>query len=535
MNKTTHAGIAKESWDELIHTTVAFRAEQVIALRPEHIPPKESKKLRRRLKASHNLHLENETIWHSSGTSVPAIASWTGIASIEVNERCNRYKLLGVDRHAQRLVFAIPINMVDKLNALPSTGYSAAEVKLLCLIADEVSGQEAAREYYMALPHPAKNDILWQRDRWYEEPDREALIEILRQRDWLIPVIAAALDVQLRSFKFFRDGPLGIYNITLSGNDLQADENFCSALHALNFTAAPSFMGMAVPEIFVRDKDDLRAWRSCHDRLILLRTATGSLLKPLFDEIDERERIRYCGGLLPPRLQTVPIVRSKTVLHRRFAADITLPKGEKALTVKEQNALRGAMGQVLNRKVAQTVYDQWRRKMASPQSYWMDPFVAWQEVLETVFLASIFKNEQELIKQASQLLTDTQAMREQTEIERTRKIKEALELLSDPSRYEREIVDRPKSKQEARSLLDSEQTAVAFRFSPSKGDDAGLNLLAFSPTSLKRLLRRTGCGDEMYDAVLTKAEQMGLLDQRSRTIRLDKDSFAAVTFNIELF
>ena len=302
MHKIALPGISKESKDELVYTAATVRSNHVIALRPEPIPPKESKKLRRRLKASHNLHLENGAVWHSSGASVSAIASWVGIVQITVNESCRRYRLLAFDRCGERSLFAIPIDIVDQFDTLPSTDYSAGEVKLLRLMADEVSGQEATREYYIALPHPARRDILWQRDRWCEEPDREALIEILRQRDWLIPVIAAALDVHLRSFKIFRDGPLGIYNITLSSNDLQADENFCSVLRALNFTAAPSFMGMAVPEIFVRDKDDLRAWRGCHDRLILIRTATGSLLTPLLDEIDERERLRSCGGILPPRL-----------------------------------------------------------------------------------------------------------------------------------------------------------------------------------------------------------------------------------------
>ena len=535
MNKTAHTGITKESWDELIHTTAAVRAEQVIVLSPECPPPEESKKLHRWLEAARDLHLEGGVIWHSSGISVPAISSWVGFFEIVINKRCRRYRLLAVDRHRRRLLFAIPIDIVDKIDELPSTGYSAAEVKLLLLMANEVSGQKAAREYYIELPHPAKTDILWQRNRWRKKPDRAALIDLLDQRAWLIPVIAAALDVQLRSFKFFRDGPLGIFNFTPSGNDLQADENFCLALRALNFTTAPSFMGTAVPEIIVRDKDDLHAWCSCPDRLVLLRTATGSLLKPLFDEIDERERMRYCGGLLPPRLQTVPVVRSKTILHRQFAADTTLPKGEEALTVEEQDVLRSAMGLVLNRKVAQAVYDQWRRQMASPKAYRKDPFVVWQEVLERVLLRSIFASTPNLLEEALKMLKDTQDMREQAEQERTRKIEEALALIAEPSRYEREIVDRPKSKREARCLLDNEQTAVAFRFSPSKGDDAGRNLLAFSAMSLKRLLRRKECDDDLYDAVLTKAEQLGLLDQRSRTIRLGEDSFAAVTFNVESY
>lgn len=533
MHKIALPGISKESKDELVYTAATVRSNHVIALRPEPIPPKESKKLRRRLKASHNLHLENGAVWHSSGASVSAIASWVGIVQITVNESCRRYRLLAFDRCGERSLFAIPIDIVDQFDTLPSTDYSAGEVKLLRLMADEVSGQEATREYYIALPHPARRDILWQRDRWCEEPDREALIEILRQRDWLIPVIAAALDVHLRSFKIFRDGPLGIYNITLSSNDLQADKNFCSVLRALNFTAAPSFMGMAVPEIFVRDKDDLRAWRGCHDRLILIRTATGSLLTPLLDEIDERERLRSCGGILPPRLPTVPIVRCKAVLNRPFVVDVVLPKGEKTLSTVEQDMLRSAMALAVNRKVAQAVYNRWRERMSAPHAYRMDGFAVWAEVISTEFLRAVFSGPSGLPSQALKLFSDSQAEQAQAEQEREQLISKAIELINTPSRFEREIADRPDSKEKARRLLDVDQKAVAFWYQPASGNNKGRQFLAFSTESLKRLIRRVGCGEELYDAVLAQAERSGILDQCNRSINLGGSTFNAITFFVE--
>lgn len=535
MHKIALPGISKESKDELVYTAATVRSNHVIALRPEPIPPKESKKLRRRLKASHNLHLENGAVWHSSGASVSAIASWVGIVQITVNESCRRYRLLAFDRCGERSLFAIPIDIVDQFDTLPSTDYSAGEVKLLRLMADEVSGQEATREYYIALPHPARRDILWQRDRWCEEPDREALIEILRQRDWLIPVIAAALDVHLRSFKIFRDGPHGIYNITLSSNDLQADKNFCSVLRALNFTAAPSFMGMAVPEIFVRDKDDLRAWRGCHDRLILIRTATGSLLTPLLDEIDERERLRSCGGILPPRLPTVPIVRCKAVLNRPFVVDVVLPKGEKPLSAVEQDILRSAMALAVNRKVAQAVYDRWRERMSAPHAYRMDGFAAWVEAIGTEFLRAAFASASQLRDQALELLSDSQAEQERAEQERAALITRALDLIGAPNKFEREIIDRPDSKAAAVQQLDDEQTAVAFRFRPATGKDSGMHFLAFTRASLLRLLTRVSCGPELLDALLDAAEKSGLLDQRGRTIKLGKETGQFVTFHAEKF
>ena len=138
-----------------------------------------------------------------------------------------------------------------------------------------------------------------------------------------------------------------------------------------------------------------------------------------------------------------------------------------------------------------------------------------------------------MLDEALTLLRDTQAKQEQTGLEREQLIAKAIEMIGSSSRFEREIIDRPKSNKEARRLLDKDQEAVAFHFQPTKGDDAGRQFLAFSAESLKRLLKRAGCGEELYDAVLAQTERLGMLDQRNRTISLGQGSFTAVTFYTE--
>ena len=513
---------------DIARAAAAGQTKQAIQVWSGLAPPKVAKKLRRLIKAASNLELDKGVVWHSSGIFVAAIASWIGIIAVQANGFCYRFRLLAVDRRGQRTVYAIPVHM-SKIKQLPGINYSADEIKLLFIIAGAISGSGAAREYTLELHHPAKADVRFQRDRWHQPVQLEKFRDLFRERPWLLAVATAALDVQLRSFKLFRDGPLGMYNFTTAGNDLQADANFCAALRAINFTAAPSFMGAAVPEIIVREQADLRAWRGCHDRIALIRTATGSLLTSLLDEIDERERLRSCGGILPPRLPTVPIVRCNAVFNRLFVTDITLPKGEKTLNGEEQDMLRSAMARVVNRKAAQHVYDRWRSRMAEPGAYRRDPFAEWCETIEAVFLQGAFSNDPKLLENAMTLLRDSQAQQEQTKQEREQLIAKAIEMIGTPSRFEREIADRPKSKDEADQLLDSEQ-AVAFRFRLKKGNDAGKRLLVFSAKSLKRLLKRVGCGEELYDAVLAQARRQGMLDKRNRTIKFGDDSFSAVTF-----
>lgn len=528
MSKTARACPPALFQAYIARAMAAGQSGQVTILWSGQVPPKEIKKLRRRIKAASNLELDKGVVWHSSGTFVAAIASWIDIIAVQANGFCYRFRLLAVDRRGQRTVYAIPVHM-GKIKQLPGINYSADEIKLLFIIAGAISGSEAAYENTVELRHPAKADVQFQRDRWHQPVQFEKLRDLFRKRPWLLAVATAALDVQLRSYKLFRDGPFGVYNFTTSGNDVQADANFCAALRAMNFTAAPSFMGAAVPEIIVRERADLRAWRGCHDRIALIRTATGSLLTPLLDEIDERERLRSCGGILPPRLPTVPIVRCKAVLNRPFVVDVVLPKGEKPLSAVEQDILRSAMALAVNRKVAQAVYDRWRERMSASHAYRMDGFATWVEAIGTEFLRAAFASASQLRDQALELLSDSQAEQERAEQERAALITRALDLIGTPSRFEREIADRPQSKDEADQLLDSEQ-AVAFRFRLKKGNDAGKRLLVFSAKSLKRLLKRVGCGEELYDAVLAQAERLGMLDQRNRTVKFGQDSFTAVTF-----
>ena len=119
------------------------------------------------------------------------------------------------------------------------------------------------------------------------------------------------------------------------------------------------------------------------------------------------------------------------------------------------------------------------------------------------------------------------------EEEREQAIGRALDLFFDPSRFAREICERPRSKAEARAQLEENGQAVAFRYCPAKGNHAGQMLLAFTPVSLRRLLRRVGCGEELYDAVLDAAAKSGLLAERSCTIRVGQDTITAVTFCAE--
>ena len=519
---------------DLVRAMETSGGSEVIPLPAARTSNKGLQRLLDRIGASSVLQLDERTIWHASGMSVPAIAWWQGVAAVEIGGSCSRYRLLAVDSCRGCIVYVIPIGMIDNLKQLPGSGFSESEVKLLCVVANEISGERAGREYFITMKHPAKQDVQFNRDRWHGCADSGDLLALLQERPWLLSAICCALDTQLRVFKQFKDGPLGIYNFTTPAGAVQADDSLSAALCALNFSAAPSFMGTGLPEICLRDKSDLAEWRRFRERLAMIRTATGSLLAPLLDEIDRREHIRYIDGILPPALPTVPIVRCKTVLHRRWVADIMLPKNEQSkLTSAQLDMLRGAIKKALNRQTAQAVYDSWRVRRAAPTAYREDPFACWREQLIRAFFQAVFAGDPKRLSEAFGLLTGEQDKMAQQAEAAEQSIKHALELLADPSRFAREICERPRSKAEARAQLEENGQAVAFRYCPAKGNHAGQMLLAFTPVSLRRLLRRVGCGEELYDAVLDAAAKSGLLAERSCTIRVGQDTITAVTFYAE--
>ncbi len=467
-------------------------------------------------------------IFHSSGLPVDYIASWQGMAEINLKGTICRFRILALDRLKKRTIFAIPTSQVETIKALPGTGLTQSEIQLLKLMADEVSAQQQKIRVTKS-KHPAQSDIKQQRKPWRETTDEEKAFRLLSANPWLLLVIMAALDSQYHALKLLSDVPEVVYNFITTSSNLQGNIAFNAALCSINFTSAARYRDASPVEIHVRETKDLEAWRSCTDRLAVIYTATGSQLMPLLDEINERERIRYCGGLLPPPLPATIIVRCKAFFQRRGILDVELPEDISFLSAEDQDILRSMMANSLNRENARLAYSSWRVQMSQRSSYRLDPYTCWRRVLAERFMRVNFKDTS-LLDHALSLLEDSETNHQEAEAEREQILQKAVALLSDTSRYEREITGRPGSLNEAKRLLDDEQSAVAFRYSPTVGNDKGRSFLAFTKASLLRLLARAGFAESLLNALLERCEKQGLLDKKKRSIKLGDNTFNAITF-----
>lgn len=503
----------------------AGQTGKVIALGAGSLTKQAERQLIRCIEADENLTWDGENTTTSGGYTVPGFAFWDKVQATNMSGYIYRHRLLAVVLPTKCRVYAIPAELAERKFALPDIELADSELEAYLHIANSIT--PAPTEYTYRLAYPAKAAVKSNRAEWRgEELDPEALGQLLKQHvDWLFAVIAAALDVHFRSFAPCAEVPIFLYNFTAKRPDLQVEQTILRAFAALNLTVEGHDCNAAPAEINVQDNGDLADWAGCRDRLAILRSPTGTPLKPLFDEMDEYKRQDAFGGVLPRRLATVPIVRSRTVFDRSDTVDIELPATVEPLSEDDLDLLRTAAARTITKANAAEAYCRWYGAMSSCARYRLNPFSVWRESLVQIFLETCLPSRGEGYCTAHASWETAQESQLRAEEERKQTLQKAIELLSDQSRFEGEIIPKPATADEATRLLDGEQEAVAFRHTPTQGNDRGQPFIIFSNASLFRLLRRAGLDEELYDACKKRATEMGLLVKQSWPVKVGGVNF----------
>ncbi len=519
----------------LTKSLAAGQTDAVVALGPGELNDRSARRFHKILNADEYLTWDGENTIISNGCTVPGFAFWAGVQATQLEGFMHRHRILALVRPDECRLYAIPASRLEGTFKLPDIELTSIELDSYIRIADSIT--PTPTEYTVHCPRPAKDAVKSNRGEWRdEELNPEALGQLLQQHaDWLFPVITAALDVQLRSFAPCAEVPIFLYNFTLKKLNLQADQAIIRAFTALNLTTEGTACNSAPPQIIVSDGGDLADWSGCRDRLVILRTSTGAPLKPLFDDLDECERQARFGGILPRRLATVPVIRSRTIFDRDDTVDIELPSTIDSLTNYDLNLLRIAAAHTLTKANAAEVYRRWYGPMTSLARYQLDPFEVWRDAIVRVFLEANLPSHGMAFTAAYDGLETAQASQLRAEAEREETLRKALELLGDQSRFEGEIIKKPDTADEATRLLDEEQTAVAFRHVPTRGTDCGQRFIIFSNASLLRLLQRTGLDDSLYDAFKKRAVAMGLLAKQSWPVKIGDTNFNGFWIGDEKF
>ena len=117
--------------------------------------------------------------------------------------------------------------------------------------------------------------------------------------------------------------------------------------------------------------------------------------------------------------------------------------------------------------------------MTSLARYQLDPFEVWRDAVVQIFLEANRPSHGMAHTAAYDGLETAQESQLRAEAEREETLRKALELLGDQSRFEDEIIKKPDTAAEAIQLLDEEQTAVAFRHTPTKGPECDKHFIIF--------------------------------------------------------
>lgn len=506
----------------------AGQVEQVIPLGTITLRGKWRLKCKKRIKADTQLQWHHGNVTTPYGITVPGFAYWDDTLATVVNGYTYRHREFCLCRPDDGRSYAVPMSMVERKFTLPDIELADGELEAYKYIADRISPKPD--EITATVNHPAKAAIKNNGYNWKDKSlDLDGFGDMLKANsEWLSPILIAALDTQLRSFSGCDDIPVFCYNFTLKKVNLQADSNFIRVLTAMNFTVQGGACRAAPREITVQGSGDIEDWNGCHDRLVVLRTAKGGALAPLFDKLDTYDRSRAYKGVLPSRLSTVPIIRSKTFFDRPDTVDCELPEVIPALTAAQLSWLRTAFSRVLTGENAADASNRWYDRMHDQYGYLRNPFEEWRDVLHRVFLDSVFSKQGQARETAQTGFQTAQKRQKDAEEEREKILQRALDLVRDQSSYENEIIDKPASRDECKKLLNIDQSAIAFRYVLASGQYEGQHFIVFTDDSLLRLLKRVGMTKELYGpfkARALKAEVMVMSSVSARFHGLSLNGF----------
>lgn len=493
----------------------AGQVEQVIPLDPFTLRDKWRSKFKARIKADEQLQWRHGNVTTSYGITVTGLAFWDDTQATVINSYTYRHRLLYLCRPGGCRLYAIPMSLAERKFKLPDIELADDELETYRYIANRISPKP--NEITSTVNHPAKTAIKNNGCEWKDKSlDLRGFGDMLKENsEWLTPILIAAFDTQLRSFSGCDGIPVFCYNFTLKKVNLQADSNFIRVLTAMNFTVQDGACSAAPREITVQDNGDIEDWNGCHDRLVVLRTVKGGGLAPIFDKLDTYDRSRAYKGVLPPRLSTVPIIRSKTFFDRSDTVDCELPEVIPALTDAQLSWLRTAFSRVLTRKNAADASKRWRDRMYHMCGFLRNPFEEWRDVLHRVFLDSVFPKQGQARKTAQTGFQTAQKRQKEAEEEREKILQDALDLVRDQSSYEDKIIDKPATADEAKERLKTDPDAVAFRHSPTSKKYAGQHFIIFTEQSLLRFLKPVGMTEELYNVFKARAVQMAdMIDDR---------------------
>lgn len=484
-------------------------------------------KNRKRINSSKPYKIFDDNVCNEYGQKINAIPAWIGTIEVEIIDVLQRYKTLLIFHQNKYYLFCIPTVILNKPFKLSKLGFEADDSKFLCQIASDTSQNTEYIQIYHKLKHPAKLYINYQKEQFTELPDNTEFLNLILKYPCVLDCILPVIDAQIRGIKSLKLAPVGLYNFTVKNGNLQVISQAKDIITSANFAYSTNYANARPIEKQLTEKNPL-PFEEYYDRIVLGYTSSSTALDKLYTVIDEREEQRSIGGKLPDRLPSIPILINKKFSANRHAYNIEFDDSLSELDSCTLNLIRVTCKSIINKSIAQSVYDTWMYRMSSPYSYNTPVFDKWVNTLKQVILYTLADEDDNLQNLVDDILGKMQEQKLVDEEDRKQRIQEAIDKIKDTDNYSDKIISRPKTKAIAVDKLSDE--AYAFWFVPAKGNDQDRKLLAFSKNSLLRFLKAHGLDEILYELFLKKADSIGILHNKNHSITLSGETFNAITF-----
>lgn len=495
----------------MYYPTITASDSQLLHQKP--VSKQLRKSLRKKIAASKNFQICGNSIRHSSGDRVPAIACWKSNICVDDGYHKARFARIQIIYLDTVYLYAIPIELRPKNPSFPGLQFSCEEVALLYKIADIVSPVSSHEEKYLAIGRQERIDASASRKLAGLLPSDEATVaEIIRDAPWVLEVMEATLLANLRPWLFQNVRPNHLVAFVAPLRSGQPTRTaLTQLLSACNFTSNPSAQQL-VELSAVSSNEDLLRWEQAGCRIVLLTVREGGQDK-LIQRAEEIQLSRTTNVTVST-FEGQPLLWTRGKYPPAIAHNISLPELPPPWSEAQLDAIRSFVGKLLAhpKRLAKTVSSQYLCGAEGAYAYRTSTITAWLAAAEDIIHKGLHQH-CEAVKVANESLRKEAEYREEL-------LGNTVAKILCPAQYVEQISTTwPETKEGVLSLLDKEEAVVALHRSTSKVD-----FLAFTKTSMSRLCEQFTLPPEDFPLVLDRLKALGFLGSDTAPIRLSDGS-----------
>lgn len=439
----------------------------------------------------------------ATGEILPGVAVWGGMYTLKGAMARMRVRVLLVFRGDYCETWALPMEKVDSIKALPDSAFSRTEVAMLIDAANALAFLGDTTDHVLANGNPADKATLNTIKNEQPKVSDAKVVALLERKPYLIDTVMVALNLPVMAYGGDDRIPGIIRNHMVKTKESGAREEIIAEYQRI-YTELNRFNALGMLDgapIMVEKPAEIAEFVA--NRLIIIKGEEVKNASKMVETLSDADNRAKAFGCAVRTFPTVPVFFLKTAINAPGAVDY--PNADEAvdepLTSEELETLRAVIAgfdvRIMAHRVVAHYLDAIHAEGAHREKFCdlLDQAI-WEEFVSIRFGKEYREN-----------LLHLRGARTEKAMEAHKDlVKDAVRQLCDVEGYADQIADKPGTKDEAQELLDTQYWA--FRYRPEKGRNKGRQVLAFSTASLDRFLQERVGGTIHAGEVLTRMKKL---------------------------